>query len=630
MIYRNWIYKQANLRCRWPVFLTLATGLFAAIIALLYARQPLLEAHPFRQTETAITAYWMIKEGWQLAYQTPIAGYPWAIPIEFPIFQVLAAVITTLFGFELDAVGRILSFIFLIACGWPAFAIARRLSLPANLPWIFCALLWSSPIYLFWGRTFMIETAALFFSLAAIPYALDLRESSPRARSVLLFTLFATLALLQKITTAIPVLAVFGLVLVYPILSIKESVIGKLRLAAIKGAAFIVPLLVALSWSLYADAVKRANAFGREITMSALFDWYFGTLEQRVSFAKIKLLYWDRIVSNNAAGLLGISILAMGLYYADKSLRRYIALSLVMLVLPGLIFTNQHLHHLYYPAATVVFLLAALVFSLAALQKLDGKNADFATRIFVVAGLTSLIDFEAIAAHLRTLATVIEQSGAFDRYGWPIAALFVLLGAVRRTRKSLAVVLATLVALFAVAVSLLHTYFRSGVMAALFVALSLFMVVMLCKSKKGGMPVREIAALLVSLNLFHFSTGYAHKLWHSQEIGPVMELELGAAIQRQTSEDSAIVIYGYDWSSALAYYSQRKSFTVPDWFTRFDDVWNHPERFIGDKKLGALVFCHPSGKFNQASVLEHPVVKNQPVLIPYGQCQLWLPDAKAN
>lgn len=630
MIFRNWVDQKANLRCQWPALLALVTGLFAAITAVRYAGQPLLEAHPFRQTETAITAYWIIKEGWQLAYQTPIAGYPWAIPIEFPIFQILAAVVTTLFGFELDPVGRMLSFAFLIGCGWPAFAIARRLSLPANLPWIFCALLWSSPIYLFWGRTFMIETAALFFSLAAIPYALDLRESRPRVRSVLLFTLFATLALLQKITTAFPVLAVIGLVVVYPILSIEESVLGKLRLAAVKGAAFIVPLCASLSWSLYADTVKRANAFGREITMSALFDWYFGTLEQRVSFSKIKLLYWDRIIASNAAGLLGISILVMGFYYSDRSLRKYIALSLVMLVLPGLIFTNQHLHHLYYPAATVVFLLAALVFSLSALEKLEGKNADLAIRIFMVAGLTSLIDFDATQVHLGALMHVVQGSGAFDQVGWPIAAMVVLLGTIKRTRRSLGIILATLIMLFAVAVNIFHTYLKSGAIAALFVILTLLIAVALYKSRKGEIPVRAIVALLVSLNLVHFSTGYAHRLWQPQEVGHVMELELGNAIRTQTGEDSAIVIYGYDWSSALGYYSQRKSFTVPDWFSRFDDVWKYPERFIGEKKLGALIFCHPSEKFSRESVLQHPVVSGHPVLTSYGRCELWLPGTKVN
>jgi hypothetical protein len=114
-----------------------------------------------------ISVLLMIKEGWQLPYQTPMLGYPWTIPLEFPFYQSIVASITWITGFSLDAVGRLVSFGFLLACAWPAFAIAQRLKLTSAAAWIFCAILWSSPQYLYWGRTFLMETAAVFFTLAA-------------------------------------------------------------------------------------------------------------------------------------------------------------------------------------------------------------------------------------------------------------------------------------------------------------------------------------------------------------------------------------------------------------------------------------------------------------------------------
>jgi hypothetical protein len=53
----------------------------------------------------------MIKEGWQLAYQTPMLGYPWTIPLEFPFYQLIVFHA----GFSLDA-------------GWRAVSCSKRSS----------------------------------------------------------------------------------------------------------------------------------------------------------------------------------------------------------------------------------------------------------------------------------------------------------------------------------------------------------------------------------------------------------------------------------------------------------------------------------------------------------------------
>lgn len=49
--------------------------------------KPILDMFSFRQTQTAISVLWMIKEGHYLNYQTPVLGFPWSIPFEFPLYQ---------------------------------------------------------------------------------------------------------------------------------------------------------------------------------------------------------------------------------------------------------------------------------------------------------------------------------------------------------------------------------------------------------------------------------------------------------------------------------------------------------------------------------------------------------------
>ena len=148
-----------------------------------------------------------------MAYETPVLGYPWSIPFEFPLYQTIVAFVSSITNVSIDRVGRLLSFAFLLACAWPALQVTRRLNWSSDVAWVFCALLWSSPFYLFYGRMFLMETAALFFAMTAVPFGLDLKDSPPRWRSVLLFCVFSTLALLQKSTTGLPVIIALRVVL---------------------------------------------------------------------------------------------------------------------------------------------------------------------------------------------------------------------------------------------------------------------------------------------------------------------------------------------------------------------------------------------------------------------------------
>ena len=64
--------------------------------------QPLLDWHYFRQTQTALTAYWLLKGGPWFAYLTPVLGAPWSVPFEFPVYQLITAAVAAM-GVPLDA-----------------------------------------------------------------------------------------------------------------------------------------------------------------------------------------------------------------------------------------------------------------------------------------------------------------------------------------------------------------------------------------------------------------------------------------------------------------------------------------------------------------------------------------------
>jgi hypothetical protein len=129
---------------------------------------PILDQHGFRQTQTALTAYYILDNGFTLNYQTPVIGESWSIPFEFPIYQFLAAILSSITSISLTNAGKLLNLLFTIAVSIPVYLSLKKLGINKAAIIYSIALYLSSPIYLFWAGTFMIEGTALFFATFSI------------------------------------------------------------------------------------------------------------------------------------------------------------------------------------------------------------------------------------------------------------------------------------------------------------------------------------------------------------------------------------------------------------------------------------------------------------------------------
>jgi hypothetical protein len=327
----------------------------AAFVALFYAGQPLLDMHAFRQAQTALSAYWLGQNGFHLAYQTPVGGPPWTIPFEFPLYQGLSVVVARVFEVDLALAGRLLSFFFLCAMLVPVRAVVRRLSLSPRVFLVFAALLFSSPLYLYWGRSFMIETTALFLAVACVPLYLDILLDGPTWPKTLAFTALASLAFLQKATTALPVFAVLGLIhLLHPR---KQAWPAHLAWLAF---CYGVPLAFGWAWTQYTDQLKELTPLGQGLTSKALSHWNWGTLSQRLTPHYYRQIFTERLFNVNLAGSLGMALLLGGLGLALRGRERVLlGASLLIGLLGGLLFFNLHYVHNYYQTANAAFLLFA-------------------------------------------------------------------------------------------------------------------------------------------------------------------------------------------------------------------------------------------------------------------------------
>ena len=368
------------MRSKFLIILSSLALLYSLAIALLFINQLPLEHHAFRQTQTALTAYWLKVNGFSFQYETPVFGFPWSIPMEFPIYQLLVAYISTIFNLPLDPVGRGLSYFFLIACLLPIYSINKSLKLPLKVLFFFIPIFLTQPIYLYWGRAFMIETAALFFSLMSVSLFLDcLRGKYSIFRLILLFT-FASLGLLQKITTALPILLVTVLAFLYAerayLSNIKKSIKDS-RLIFV-GMTLFFAVITAYLWVQYSDAVKWARGWDGVLTSQSLNAWNWGDLEQRFSYALWIKVIGGRIFTRNLGAVIGLGLIFY-LFYSSKDarLKQIGCVLLAMALIPLAMFTNLHIVHDYYQVANIVFLtyLVALSFPYAVLPKYGDKWA---------------------------------------------------------------------------------------------------------------------------------------------------------------------------------------------------------------------------------------------------------------
>jgi hypothetical protein len=348
------------------VFACAAVGLFL-FVAIRYSGQTLLEAHAFRQTQTALTTYWFLQNGFSLAYETPVAGYPWTIPLELPLFQGVVAALTSWFGGNLDANGRIVSAAFLLACILPLGSIVRQLGLNRRVWLILIVLMFTGPSYLFWGRAFLIETAALLFSLTYLVLLLAIvRHRDPSVAVVCLATVAGVLAGTQKATLGLPVLALSGALFAWT--HWRGAHPTTVRRAASFVAVVIVPIAVTFLWNAYADSFKAENPIAAQRLLTDAPEarlWNFGTLEQRLQPRTWKVILWNRGLHYNAAGVIGAALIAGVLVRPMWSrLRALVAAALLLWITPAIIFTNLFHVHDYYQVELAVFLLFALAIAI--------------------------------------------------------------------------------------------------------------------------------------------------------------------------------------------------------------------------------------------------------------------------
>ena len=463
----------------WILLFIFAAGfVHAAYYLLLGIANPLLDFYSFRQTQTALSAYWMWRGGPWLAYETPVLGYPWAIPFEVPIFRgwsphyarwaflsTLAAAFSPL-AFISAAFGPCGHYLELSGCRKPRFSPPARCFCGRHFTRIGA------------GR-FSWKSCALFFCLLWL--ALLARFLQTATVGSFIGAMLAGLAgILCKVTTFPAVAALGGIMVLADAYRAWSAgmLITRLRVYALAATLVIVPLAAEIAWVAYSDALKEKNPFGAALlTSKGLFTWFYGTWKQRVG-PDLWRIIWDRSLPEifGSTAILAAIIAGMGLFS-----RRYVVpilAAVLAFMIPFLVFTNVHIIHNYYQNANAVFALAALGIAIAAIAE----------------------DRQRLLAPLLLAVFVSGQIYFFHRHYVPV-----------------------------------------------------------------------IAADYSNDRVFRISL----------------------LARKKTQPTESLIVFGQDWSSAVAYYSERKTLTMPKWApaTLMQKILENPQAYLGDARLGGIVMC---------------------------------------
>lgn len=331
------------------------------VFTLLTLFTPLLDAFGFRQTQTAINVYSILHDHVFLAYLTPVLGAPWSLPFEAPVYQFFVALLTYVTRLDLDAAGRIVCVAFFCGTLWCGLRTVT-LVLPGDkyAPKLFVLFALVSPLYLFWSRTFMVETCALFFAMAWLMCVIQ--GLIERSVSLLFLSIpLGILGALAKVTTWPAFVAGYGLFVVADLYRNRTSRV-RVQSLLFGAAGILLAFVLTLAWTKYSDQLKLLNPFARFLTSQSLNRWNFGTWSQRFS-EKMWLDLLPTRMLPDAIGYCWPILLLCIRYVRLDSERTILAVAcIVLFLLPIATFTNLYIIHDYYLTANAIFAIAAAIF----------------------------------------------------------------------------------------------------------------------------------------------------------------------------------------------------------------------------------------------------------------------------
>ena len=298
---------------------------------------PLLDAHFFRQTQTASQVWMWDRFGFTpLEYRVPMyGGGHWIL--EFPWYQWIVYALTVPFGFH-EELGRLVSIAAFVASAYLLFAIGRRLLGSRAAAVAAVAAFSFMPLTVFYYRAFLIDPLLVAAALLLFLAALKIGETF-RWTWVAIFIAMVFVIALGKAN----LLVVFGLPIVVVVLrALRARVLPVRGFAALVGGAAAAAIAL-LFWTRYADELNFAS---NGQTFANMRWWYFGSTFFDV---QLWLTIGQRFIEMLTPGGVLLAGVGLGVALTLRDGRRGIILALLASNIASIaVFANLNRVHDYY------------------------------------------------------------------------------------------------------------------------------------------------------------------------------------------------------------------------------------------------------------------------------------------
>lgn len=384
-----------------------AWGLMAILLLVAFGNCP--RRHfmtPFREGQTALLAAQLAHPSidppqlgsWWLRTPTPVFGYPWDLPLEYPLYQQIVAGLA-ISGLQLDVIGRLVNAAFTVGAILLLVSMGGVMGLDVTRMRLMALLALLSPLYFGYGGAFLIEGCALFFAMLWL--WCTLRAFRGGTGAWIGAVLASVTAGVVKPTTWVPAAVAVGVFLMLHFLRcrcLKQHVRWYRYLGVI--AIMVLTVVVVREWVRFSDEIKELNPLGAQLTSGRVAAWSYGTIKQKFSPAVWLMISVKTLVM--AFGLAGV-MLPLATIPAFRRLRNVwdesfawegaaLMAALAAAAAAPVVFTNLHLQHDYYQFANGIYLWVALAIGLEWLARTRNRRlvANIVGILVLSCGLTTI------------------------------------------------------------------------------------------------------------------------------------------------------------------------------------------------------------------------------------------------
>lgn len=328
-------------------------------------------ASGWRQEQTVNTAYWLQQEPVSLfKYQTPLFGPPWRLPLEFPTYQAVSAMLASILHIDIDFACRLAAFLFFYLSAFFLYRLCRLMFDQRLISIIILLVYLWLPYNIKLSTEPLIDCAALAFALGYLYFIARWLNNPGSVVMIIAGVVFGALGYLTKITT-MPIVVLPAACLIIRDMINRGFTADSLRTILVfirkqwgyvirLAIVIIAPLLAGYAWAIYSDHVRSASPFTNFLATKAMHSWNYGTWEQKTDYGNWMqwLTYIHSYFLPNILIILPVAALAWFYRYKERS-RDFVASTIVASLMTIFVFFNLYRHDYYYVAISAFMAVVA-------------------------------------------------------------------------------------------------------------------------------------------------------------------------------------------------------------------------------------------------------------------------------